>query len=42
VGIQGVLIDRNHRYSPDEVPDGTPVISTLEELLPIVDGRRAA
>ncbi len=42
VGIQGVLIDRTHRYTPDEVPDGTPVISTLEELIPIVDGRRAA
>lgn len=39
VGIQGVLIDRSHRYDADQIPDGTPVISSLEELLPIVDAR---
>jgi len=41
VGIDGVLIDRFGRYAPDDVPDGTPVISSLEELLPIVDARMA-
>ena len=39
VGITGVLIDRTQRYRPDEIPDGTPVIRSLEELLPIVDAR---
>ncbi|HEX5038806.1 MAG TPA: HAD-IA family hydrolase [Candidatus Limnocylindria bacterium] len=39
VGIEGVLIDRAHRYRADEVPDGTPVISSLDELLSIVDAR---
>ena len=39
VGIEGVLIDRMHRYATDDVPDGTPVIGSLEELLPIVDAR---
>jgi len=38
-GIAGVLIDRAHRYAADEVPDGTPVISSLDELMPIVDAR---
>ena len=39
VGIEGVLIDRMHRYATDEVPDETRVIGSLEELLPIVDSR---
>ena len=39
VGIEGVLIDRSHRYGADQVPEGTPVIESLEELLPIVDAR---
>ena len=39
VGIEGVLIDRLQRYAADDVPDGTPVIGSLEELLPIVDSR---
>jgi putative hydrolase of the HAD superfamily len=39
VGIEGVLIDRTDRYRTDEVPDGVPVIRSLEELLPIVDAR---
>jgi putative hydrolase of the HAD superfamily len=41
VGIAPVLIDRAGRYAPDEVPDGVPVIRSLEELLPIVDDRLA-
>ncbi len=41
VGIDGVLIDRAERYRPAEVPDGVPVIRTLDELLPIVDARLA-
>ena len=39
VGIDGVLIDRNERYRPEDVPDGVPVIHSLDELLPIVDAR---
>ncbi len=39
VGIEGVLIDRMRRYATDDVPDGTAVIGSLEELLPIVDSR---
>jgi len=41
VGIDGVLIDRSHRYAPADVPAGIPVISSLDELLPIVDARMA-
>lgn len=39
VGIGAVLIDRRGRYAPEEIPAGTPVISSLDELLPIVDAR---
>jgi FMN phosphatase YigB (HAD superfamily) len=39
VGIGAVLIDRRGRFRPEEVPDGVPVISTLAELIPIVDAR---
>jgi REG-2-like HAD superfamily hydrolase len=39
VGIDPVLIDRNRRYPADAVPDGVPVIRSLDELLPIVDAR---
>ncbi len=39
VGIDGVLIDRAERYRSDEVPEGVPVIRSLDELLPIVDAR---
>ena len=39
VGIDAVLIDRNERYRSDDVPDGVPVIHSLDELLPIVDAR---
>ena len=39
VGIDGVLIDRFGRHDPAQVPDGVPVITALDELLPIVDAR---
>lgn len=39
VGIEGVLIDRRGRYAPEEIPAGTAVIRSLDELLPIVDAR---
>jgi putative hydrolase of the HAD superfamily len=39
VGIDAVLIDRAGRHAADVVPAGTPVIRSLDELLPIVDGR---
>jgi putative hydrolase of the HAD superfamily len=39
VGIEGVLIDRHGRYRNGDLPDGVPVIRSLEELLPIVDAR---
>jgi REG-2-like HAD superfamily hydrolase len=42
VGIGAVLIDRWSRRAPDEVPDGVPIITSLTELLPIVDARLPA
>jgi putative hydrolase of the HAD superfamily len=39
VGIRGVLIDRQERYASDEVPSEVPVIRSLTELIPILDGR---
>ena len=42
VGIAGVLIDRAGRYRPEDLPDGTPLIRSLGELLPLVDARRSA
>ncbi len=33
VGIDPVLIDRHGRYGPAEVPDDTPVIASLDELV---------
>ncbi len=39
VGIDGVLIDRAERYSAADLPDGVPLIRSLDELLPIVDAR---
>ncbi len=39
VGIDGVLIDRFGRHDPTQVPDGVSVITSLTELLPIVDSR---
>jgi putative hydrolase of the HAD superfamily len=42
VGIEPVLIDRTGRHAPDEVPEGVPVIESLDELLPLLDRRLAA
>ena len=39
VGIEGVLIDRHGRYP--RPPSDVPVIRSLDELLPLVDARRA-
>ncbi len=39
VGIDGVLIDRFGRHDRSEVPEDVPVITALDELLPIVDAR---
>ncbi|HEX6127502.1 MAG TPA: HAD-IA family hydrolase [Candidatus Limnocylindria bacterium] len=39
VGIGPVLINRRRRYRPEDVPPGVPVITTLTELLPLVDER---
>src|SRR5918992_2179062 len=39
VGIEGVLIDRFDRYRADDLPEGVPLIRSLDELLPIVDAR---
>jgi REG-2-like HAD superfamily hydrolase len=41
-GIQPVLIDRHDRFTFDDVPAGTPLIRTLDELIPIVAARLAA
>lgn len=42
VGIAPVLIDRLGRYGADEVPDGVPVIGSLDELIALVDERNRA
>ena len=42
VGIQPVLIDRRERFTQADMPDGTPLIRTLTELIPIVDARLPA
>jgi REG-2-like HAD superfamily hydrolase len=42
VGMSAVLIDRWSRHTPDEVPDAVPIITSLTELLPIVDARLLA
>jgi putative hydrolase of the HAD superfamily len=39
VGIGAVLIDRRGRFTPGDLPPSVPLIRTLTELLPIVDGR---
>ena len=41
VGIEGILIDRNNRFRPEDIPDGVAVITSLDALLPIVDERMA-
>jgi hypothetical protein len=40
--MSAVLIDRWSRHTPDEVPDAVPIITSLTELLPIVDARLLA
>lgn len=42
VGIAGVLIDRFDRFSADDLPVDVTVISSLDELLPLVDRRLAS
>lgn len=39
VGIGAVLIDRHGRYPTGSVPAGVPRITSLDQLLPIVDAR---
>jgi FMN phosphatase YigB (HAD superfamily) len=41
-GIQPVLIDRRDRFAAGDVPEGTPLIHSLAELIPIVDARLPA
>jgi putative hydrolase of the HAD superfamily len=41
-GIQPVLIDRRDRFAAGEIPDRTPLIRSLAELIPIVDARLPA
>jgi len=41
-GIQPVLIDRHDRFSPADLPERTPLIRTLAELIPLVDARLPA
>jgi len=42
VGIAPVLIDRRERFTPADLPAGTPLIRSLAELIPIVDARLPA
>jgi REG-2-like HAD superfamily hydrolase len=42
VGITGVLIDRHGKYADAELPPDVPVISSLDELIPMLDGRLPA
>jgi hypothetical protein len=42
VCIQPVLIDRRDRFTPEELPQETPLIRDLSELIPIVDARLPA
>lgn len=42
LGIDGILIDRFDRFSADDVPGDVTVISSLDELMPIVDRRLAS
>jgi putative hydrolase of the HAD superfamily len=39
VGIGAVLIDRRGRFKAGDLPPGVPAITTLTELLPLVDAR---
>ena len=42
VGITPVLIDRNQRFTRAEVRPDVPIITALDQLLPIVDARGVA
>jgi putative hydrolase of the HAD superfamily len=42
VGIQPILIDRRDRFTLADLPDGTPLIRTLADLIPLVDARLPA
>lgn len=42
VGIQPVLIDRRQRFADGDAPEGTTLIRSLAELIPIVDARLRA
>lgn len=42
LGISAVLIDRHGRHLDTELTPGVPRITTLAELLPIIDARRQA
>ncbi|HEY8772769.1 MAG TPA: HAD-IA family hydrolase [Candidatus Limnocylindria bacterium] len=42
VGISSVLIDRRDRFTQADLPEGTPLIRSLAELIPIVDARLPA
>jgi len=39
VGIAPVLIDRNDRFKREDVRPDVPIITALDQLLPIVDAR---
>lgn len=41
-GIQPVLIDRRERFGAGDLPEGTPLIRSLADLIPIVDARLPA
>jgi REG-2-like HAD superfamily hydrolase len=42
VGIQPILIDRRGRFADGDAPEGTPLIRSLAELIPLVDARLPA
>ena len=42
VGIAPVLIDRNGRFKREDVRPDVPIITALDQLLPIVDARGVA
>jgi HAD superfamily hydrolase (TIGR01509 family) len=42
VGIAPVLIDRNERFTRDDVRPDVPIITALDQLLPIIDARGVA
>lgn len=42
VGIAGILIDRFDRFSADDLPRDVTVITSLDQLLPVIDRRLAS